>query len=225
MRPLLFDYPDHPEFAGRSEEFLFGRDLLVAPVLIAGATQRELILPPGTWYEFATGRPLAGGARVTVDAPLNSLPLFVREGAILPLRHVVQHTGERPINPLTLAVFPLTGSGRSTSTYYEDDGLTFRYQSGSYFRRAMHQTTDTLGLGVDIGKAEGTYVPSPRLLALEIAAQMDSPRAVSLDGIPLAAREVREFAGTGWMYDPARRMVVVRFPDGGERHEVRVHRR
>jgi alpha-D-xyloside xylohydrolase len=82
MRPLFVDFPHDPRAWQAEDQFLFGPDLLVAPVLEPGATEREVYLPAGrTWTEAATGVSHAGGATVTVPLTLDRIPVFVAEGA------------------------------------------------------------------------------------------------------------------------------------------------
>ena len=86
-----------------------------------GATAWPVYLPVGEWFDFWTGERHVGPGGVTVAAPLERLPLLVRAGAILPLGPIVQHTGERPLDELTLQIYP---RGRSGFGLYEDDGRT-----------------------------------------------------------------------------------------------------
>jgi len=84
MRPLFYDFPDDPEAWEIEDEYLFGADLLVAPVLSDGLRKREAYLPAGCdWTEAATGIEFGGGRRVEVAAPLDSIPLFLRRGSSL----------------------------------------------------------------------------------------------------------------------------------------------
>lgn len=85
MAHLIYDYPEEPEVINIEDEYMLGRDLLVAPVITEGATGRELWLPSGTWFDFWTGNKVLGGVRITYDCDLNKIPVFVREGTFLPL--------------------------------------------------------------------------------------------------------------------------------------------
>lgn len=86
MRPLFLEFPDDPAAWSVDDAYLFGRDLLVAPVLTAGATTWTTYLPAGAvWTDAWTGETYEGGATVTVDAPLDRIPLFQRDGARLPV--------------------------------------------------------------------------------------------------------------------------------------------
>jgi len=133
MRPLVMDFREDPEVHGIGDQFLFGPSLLVNPVTTRGATRRDVYLPgegdgPGAgWYDFWTGVHHAGGRRIDAPAPYESLPLYVRAGSILPMGPELQHTAEKPADPLTLWVY--TGQDASFELY-EDDGVSYGYEHG-----------------------------------------------------------------------------------------------
>jgi alpha-glucosidase (family GH31 glycosyl hydrolase) len=89
LRPLLLDDPTDPETWRIADQFRLGRDLLVAPVVAEGATVRRLYLPAGDWHDFWTGAPLTGSRWLTVPAPLDRIPVFIRTGARLELEGAV----------------------------------------------------------------------------------------------------------------------------------------
>src|SRR5262249_4841009 len=106
MRALVVEYPQEPATYQHDDEFLFGSDLLVAPVLEQGAKQKGLYLPPGDWYDYWTGEHHNGRADITVPVTMSSIPLYVRGGAFIFKQPVVQHTGEMPGQPLQVLLFP-----------------------------------------------------------------------------------------------------------------------
>ena len=106
MRPLVYHYPDDPNVWELGSQYLLGQDLLVAPVTRAGATHWPVYLPAGVWYDFWTGQRHEGGRSISVATPLDTMPLFVRGGSIIPLGPVMQRTDERPLDDLTLLIHP-----------------------------------------------------------------------------------------------------------------------
>ncbi|MGC2162612.1 MAG: TIM-barrel domain-containing protein [Silvibacterium sp.] len=136
MRALVFDFPSDSKALDINDEFMFGHDLLVAPVTEQGATSRDVYLPKGTdWYDFWTGQRIAGGQTVHRDAPLAVLPLYVRAGSILPMGPEEEYTGEYPDAPIELRIYPgASGDG----SLYHDDGLTYNYQKSEYAWVPMH---------------------------------------------------------------------------------------
>jgi alpha-glucosidase len=221
MRPLVFDYPADGDVLFSDTEFMFGRDLLVAPVVAPGQTERSVRLPEGIWYDYWTGRRYEGRRSVTVPAPPERIPLFVRAGAILPTRQAVQHTGEAPIDPLTFTVFPcpLQDSG----AYYEDDGLTFAFEKGGYFRRSTNQWNSASATTLTLAAAEGTYIPPPRALVVRFMDALRMPVQVDVDGTPLPREDAAERSRTNvWWYEAESRTVVVRLREGTAARRVRV---
>src|SRR5262249_53403519 len=121
MRALWLHYPTDPRAVARGDEYLWGRDILVAPVVEQGAASPTLYLPQGTWYGFWSDSAIAGGDEIRRPVDLKTMPLYVRAGAIIPTCPVQQHTAQTPDGPLTLTVYP--GADGSAGVY-EDDGLS-----------------------------------------------------------------------------------------------------
>ncbi len=131
MRPLVMEYPDDVHVTNLCDEFLVGSEMLVAPVLRPGDKERLVYLPHGTWYDYWSGERFVGGRSVVVPAPLDTLPLFVRAGAIVPQSAVTQHTSEVP-EELTYQIH-LGGPGTTGEyRYYEDDGHSLAHEQGVY---------------------------------------------------------------------------------------------
>lgn len=128
MRPLVLHYQNDAETWNLNGEFLVGENLLGAPVLEQGATKKMVYLPEGTWYDFETCRKYEGGNYYLVDAPLDTCPMFVKAGAVIPTYEPMQYIGEKPYDTLKLLVYP--GEGRYV--HYQDNGTDFAYRDGEY---------------------------------------------------------------------------------------------
>jgi alpha-glucosidase len=128
IRPLWMADPRNPALRAVDDSYLVGDSLLVAPVLHPGVSERRVFLPAGAWYDFWTNEPLKGGQTITVTAPLERLPLFVRAGTVLPLHPEMNYTREKAVEPMTLRVYP----GKGDSVHYEDDGEGLTYLQGEY---------------------------------------------------------------------------------------------
>ena len=181
MRPVIFMHPDAGGKAWVDDEFLFGNDILIAPALSEGMTARSVYLPPGNWYVFPSSKRFRGDTTVTIEVPIESIPFFVRAGAVLPTQQPVQYSDESPIDPLLLFVYPPIPGGTGISEYYEDDGVSYRYQTGDYLRRTMEQRSEQNRLTVALGACEGTFTPPNRRLILYIVTGQ-RPREVRVDG-------------------------------------------
>lgn len=128
IRPLSWHYP-HDAFAAEiDDEFLFGKDILVAPILQRGRSMRTVYFPPGLWHSFEGGKRYEGGDNHVVAIELGEVPAFVRDGAILPLADVVQSTAELHKAPITFVCYGADAHGM----YFEDDGISCNYRQGQY---------------------------------------------------------------------------------------------
>ena len=134
MRALWLHYPDDAKAVARGDQFLWGRDMLVAPVVEQGATARSVYLPRGAWYDFWSGERLEGGREITRPVALETLPLYVRAGAIVPMGPLKQYTAEKVEGPTTLTVYP---GANGTFLLYEDDGSSFNYRKGEWMGLEM----------------------------------------------------------------------------------------
>ena len=128
MRPVVMHYQDDPNTAELNGEFLFGEQMLVAPVLEQGADKKMVYLPAGTWYDYHTGAAFAGGQYHLVDAPLDVCPIFVKEGAVIPTYEVRDSIPDEGYDTLILRAYP----GKGEHQHYQDNGADFAYQSGEY---------------------------------------------------------------------------------------------
>ena len=127
MRALFMDFPDDSKVAEIGDEYMLGPAFLVAPVTDQGATSREVYLPAGAdWYNYWTNERVHGGQTITVKAPIDTIPLFVRAGSILPLGVPVESTSQAQ-KLARVKVYP----GADTDfTLYQDDGRTYAYEKG-----------------------------------------------------------------------------------------------
>jgi alpha-D-xyloside xylohydrolase len=129
MRPLMMDWRTDENVWNIGDQFMFGRALLVNPVTQAGVHSRSLYLPLANWYDFWTGEKVSGGLRMEAAAPLETIPLYVRAGSILPLGPEVQYAGEKPNDPIELRVYR---GADGAFQLYEDAGDSYRYERGEY---------------------------------------------------------------------------------------------
>ncbi|QMV19792.1 DUF5110 domain-containing protein [Granulicella sp. 5B5] len=155
MRGLFMDFGDDPETANIGDEYMFGPALLVAPVTEQGMTSRSVYLPAGTdWYNYWTNERLHGGQRITVNAPIDTIPLFVRAGSILPLGTAVESTNEVQ----KIAAVKVYPGADGDFDLYRDDGKTYAYEHGAYTVVHLHWDDVARKLthrGGDVGFAGG----------------------------------------------------------------------
>lgn len=130
MRGLVMDFGNDTAVHNIADEYMLGPSLLAAPVCTYRAVHRDVYLPAGQgWYDLYTGRFNAGGQQIRADAPYQRMPVFVKEGSILPLGPDLQFTGQRPTDTLTLFVY----TGRDAQfNIYEDEGSNYNYEKGAW---------------------------------------------------------------------------------------------
>jgi alpha-glucosidase len=193
LRPLAFAFPGDEAAAALDDQFLLGDALLAAPVLDEDAPERSIYFPEGTWVDLASGRRHAGPVRASVAAPLDALPLYARQGAILPLGPVMQHTGERPTDPITLACYLDERDGRAEGALYQDDGATVAYRAGAARRTRFAAARRGGRIELRAHEAEGAYDPGAHAWVAELhlprAPLAEPPRP---DAVRLEGRELRE---------------------------------
>lgn len=161
FRPLLLNYQNDSSTYNLDDQFMVGDDLLVAPIVKPDMTRRLVYLPAGTWYDYWTNKKYTGGTMISVDAPLDVAPMFVRGGAMIPVGPALNYVGEKPGSPITFNIYP-DDSGAASGSLYEDDGLTPAYKSGAFRRTAVSARRGPRGFVVSVGTPEGTYDPGPR---------------------------------------------------------------
>lgn len=186
-RGLYLECPDEPE-AYRFDEYLLGRELLVAPITspaVNGRATRSLWLPPGEWFDWFTGEKYPGGRTVVYECPLERMPLFVRAGSILPLQPEMPHTGAQPVDPLILVVYP---GAEASFTVYEDDGLSLDYMAKGYRRTPIKLARTARGWRLTIGAPVGDFAGATPRQAYEVRFHsQQGPPKVTLDGTAVRA--------------------------------------
>lgn len=184
MRALWLHYPDDPAAVGRGDEFLWGRDVLVAPVFEKGAVTRRLYLPRGAWFDFWAEERIEGGREIERPVDLETMPLYVRAGAILPLGPVKQYAEEAVDAPLTLVVYP---GADGAASIYEDDGKSFNYRKGDWMRVAMAWKDADRKLTLKLAPGSRMRPPAKRAIEIRLAGEK-TVKSVVFAGSPLEVK-------------------------------------
>jgi hypothetical protein len=219
-RPLYLDYPIQSDAYDNPGEYLYGPDVLVAPVTTPGTVSRQTVwLPPGQWTDWFTGATFTGPSTQTLTVPLDRLPVFVKAGAIIPEQAPMSHIGADPSAPTTLKVYP--GAAGSFSLY-SDAGTGTGYEQGQSSRTLVTTRSGRRWHGhfggrwharssetsVLIGPARGRYPGQPTSRRFSVQMQdVSAPRVVLLDGRPLPRATARR--ANGWSYDSADHVLTV----------------
>lgn len=153
MRGLTMDFSLDTEVFDIADQYMFGPSLMVNPVTEYKVRSRKVYLPSAYgWYDVRTGRHYAGGTVVEADAPYEWMPLFAREGSLIPTGPDIQYTGEKEADPLTLWVY---AGADGAFELYEDEGDNYNYEDGAY--TLIPLTWNEAERTLTIGKREGEY--------------------------------------------------------------------
>lgn len=151
MRPMIMDYPQDEKALQAETQYMFGPALLVCPVT-EDKTEISVYLPKGIWYDFWTGEKFEGGKTITCSAPLDSIPVFVKAGSVLPIGPVQQYSDEKSLEELEIRIFP---GADGTFTLYEDNGIDYAYEKGE-FSEIRFNWADSQGK-LQVAARKGTF--------------------------------------------------------------------
>lgn len=174
MRSLWLHYPKDKRAAGIGDEYLWGRDMLIAPVYEKGATARNVYLPEGKWYDWWTGKAVEGGKTITRQVDLSTMPNYVRAGAIIPFDPVRQYTSQAVDEPTTLKIYR---GADGEYTLYDDDGISLGYLKGDSLQTLIK------------------WDDSARRLTLEPITKQKAERRFKIELIPDGVTKEIQYAG------------------------------
>jgi alpha-glucosidase len=233
MRALLLEYPNDRETYKLDGQFLFGKELLVAPVVEKGAVTKDVYLPEGEWINYYNGKTVyRGGQWVTVDAPLDIIPVFVKKGSIIPTMPVMQYIHEKSSFPISLEIFPGAVNKESTFSLYEDDGESRDYEKDIYCKTKFNSITDKEGYSIKIDKREDKgYKPAGQRNFILKLHSLTKPKSVIINSNKVKATKTAvlhtsaesEFSKYLWSWDEQAAVIYVKVPDTGGTTEIKVN--
>ena len=160
VRPLFWAFPDDDRLAEESRAWMFGDALLASPIVERNAPHK-FYLPAGSWLDYFTGKPVEGGREISVtpdSTTWQDIPLYVRAGSILATQPAQEGNELSPKTPLIMDIFP--SSARAAGfLVYDDDGDTYDYEKGGYFRQEVTATQAARTVDVQIASATGSFKP------------------------------------------------------------------
>jgi len=215
FRPLVLNYQADDNTANIDDEFMVGDDLLVAPIVKPDVTTRLVYLPKGVWYDYWTGAKLTGGTMIRADAPLETVPMYVRGGSMIPTGPDMNYIGEKPANPITFTVYP-DEKGAASTSLYEDDGTSPAYKQGAIRRTVVDYTSGNGTAAIRVLSPEGSYRTEPRRFVFEIKTAF-RPAAVTVKGKPLAMNRAG-VTSDGWSLEKG--AVQIRVADTGAEQTI-----
>ena len=205
FRPLYYDWPEANEAYSTKNEYLFGDKMLVAPVVtpvdkISDLATEHIWIPEGEWIEQPTGKHFIGPASLDRKFSIDQIPVYVKAGAIVPMQPRMLYTGQKPVDPLIVNVWPLKPGSSSSYSVYEDSGIAEDYQRGVYARTPVTATQSVDVLHVEIGPAEGSYPSMLKTRSYELRLPADwPPSSVTINGT--AVKQAGVTGKSGWKFE------------------------
>ncbi|MBE9917543.1 DUF5110 domain-containing protein [Paenibacillus donghaensis] len=214
MRPLAMEFPEDPQGYAISDQFMFGGNMLVAPIYRPETEHRVVYFPPGEWIDFVTGGRYTGGKHCMVHAPLDTMPIYVKAGSVIPETDAAEHTSDAGWQKLIVNFYSGSSEvGGITSEFklYEDDGATTRDRMGQYniLKFSMSEDQTTLRLGYQY--QHFAYDNRRMTLALVVKNLQWSPKAV--EGLKQVS-SIEELGSleAGWAFDALHNECHIRIP-------------
>jgi alpha-glucosidase (family GH31 glycosyl hydrolase) len=204
LRPLYYDWPEASEAYTNKDEYLFGDQMLAAPVVTpadktSGLATETVWLPQGDWIEWQTGKHLTGPTTVERSFSIDQTPVYLKSGAIVPMQPPMLYTGQKPVDPLILNVWPLKAGTSTSYAVYEDSGVATEYQRGVFARTPIKATETGDTLRIEIGPLEGSYPGMLKMRGYELRLPADWPPAsVTVNGA--AVKQAGPSGKVGWSF-------------------------
>ncbi|WP_255557850.1 glycoside hydrolase family 31 protein [Flavobacterium taihuense] len=233
MRALFLEYPNDTETFELNGQFLFGKELLVAPVVEKGAVTKKLYLPEGEWINFNDGKSVYKGKQwITVEAALDVIPLFVKKGAIIPSMPVMQYIHEKPIYPVSFDFYPDKVGKESSFVFYEDDGESRDYEKGIFCKTKITAIANSLSYAIHISAREDKgYKPlGSRNFIIKLHTN-SKPKSVFVNSIKikkekpevLNAKGFVDYESLSFSWDEEKGIIYVKLPDNALDYQVVVN--
>lgn len=229
-RGLFMEYPNDPEAAKIDNQFIFGEEILVAPVLKKGERVKKLYLPDGEWIDFNDKKTeYLGGQIVAYKAPLNTIPIFVKKGSIIPMMPVMQYIHEKKDYPVFFHIFPNYEDEKASFRLYEDDGENQDYLKDIYSETNMICTTKSAGYDIEITPEDKGFRQSEkRNFVLSILAEQ-KPKSILINGkeaafaAPDKMDVEKDITTIQWSWDEKGSKLIVKIPDTRTKLKININ--
>jgi alpha-glucosidase (family GH31 glycosyl hydrolase) len=204
LRPLYYKWPEADEAYNTPNEFLFGDDVIAAPVTspmdpATDLATEDIWLPDGEWIEQSSGRHIVGPVTLKRTFSMEQIPLYTRPGAIIPMQPLMLHVGAEPVNPLIVHIEPLNDKQRTGYVLYEDASAGRDYMRGEFATTALHATRKGSNLKVTVDAVKGSYPGMAKRRAIRLELPDDwPPDLVEVNGRVL--RHVEQADRPGWQF-------------------------
>ena len=230
MRALVLEYPNDLETYNLDGQFLFGNELLVAPVVEEGARSKRVYLPKGTWRDYNNPQISYNGKQfIDYEAPLNVIPVFVKEGSIIPKMPVMPFIGAMKNAPMILEIFPK--DKKTSFEIYEDDGTTNDYKKDMFKKTKIESeaSSKTVDITINEPKVSGYETEEERNYWLEIYLDKN-PGEIEINDKKVEKSNFSElqknwntaFKTSGYYYDEEAKILYVKLPDNRKKKNIKI---
>jgi alpha-glucosidase len=216
------DYPADNNVSQTIDSWMFGENMLVSPVVTNyAATTKSVYLPAGSWINYWTDAVYAGGAATTIPVNVDTIPVLVKQGAIIPTQGIVQYINNYPVtqntnNAIVPVSFHVYGGASSTYEYIDDDGVTYNYEKGAFRSILYTHTSSATDEQITIGAKQGSYAPAADSNGYFVFHGISwTPVSVSVQSGSITASKVAvtalsSTAAPAWAYDDVRKQALVK---------------
>jgi alpha-glucosidase len=233
MRALFLEYPNDSETFELNGQFLFGRELLVAPVVEKGAVTKKLYLPEGEWINYNDGTTVYKGKQwITVEAPLDAIPLFVKKGAIIPSMPVMQYIHEKPNYPVSFDIYPDKIGRESSFVLYEDDGESRDYEKDIFCKTKITALASSAGFAVHINARDDKgYKPAGSRNYIVKLHTNSKPKSVLVNTSKIKKEKTEvlneksstDYEKLFYSWDGEKGIIYVKLPDNGQDYQITIN--
>jgi alpha-glucosidase len=223
VKPFVMVYPDDPLSRQYYDGFFFGNDIIVYPVVVESALQKQIYIPEGTWIDYFNGKKYYGPANYNYLLSNHDIPIFMRDGAVLPKKIAGNFVGD-PASDSTLILECYTGNNGGT-LIYEDDGLTYDYETGEFSTTEVNFYSSTEMAFLNIEPRVGNYISSTKNILAKFRLTDEEPDSVLLNDISLQFTSEEYLLNNdmqGWYYNADQKIGGVKFYYDGSNYEVKV---
>jgi alpha-glucosidase (family GH31 glycosyl hydrolase) len=217
LHPLYYDWPEADAAYGHKNEYAFGSEMIVAPVAspVDSTTQlakASVWIPQGEWIEQPTGKHFTGPAERTRAFSIDQIPGYVPAGAIIPRQPAMEYTGQKPVDPLILQIYPLSDGQTSSYRMYEDTSESESYKHGVCAWTELSAAQHGDDLTVEIAPVDGSYPGMIDARSYQVKLPGDwPPESVTVNGVRLAFA-AQQAGRSGWRYDGNSLTTIVTTP-------------
>lgn len=222
MRPLIYEFQNDKKLLEESFDFMLGSSILVSNVLEKGAKTRKVYLPEGsTWFDWNTKQVYEGGQTIEFEVTLDSIPIFLRSGSIIPINEDLMNIHNDSAEKLKFIIEP---SQESSFVLYEDDGITNNYKNKEYLKTIISIKKNN-GVKIKFEK-EGNYNKQVKKMAIDLICKDVAPVQISLGDRKMSMfLDEKEFevSEEGWLYDAEQRMAKIKYKNVNESYDININ--